>query len=253
MRFECAVGEIGLQVDNLGLRHAGRGTKNNTQGRLSAGRLALCQCAVSLQGESLGKIDARVGEGQKDEHDGKDALEMRSGEFGLHVLGDKVAEIHDHLGRLPQHGQAGVQFFGTEREWIAQLAHRFESAQGIKLRLGKKREGADQIGSAEHVSDLRGGADPRHKFARGPRAHRGEIKIVIAIPLRGVLPGMFTVFGRLLQRGKGTRSRQLTPREEGAEFGRRDGAGRRRPKRDEQEQEPHWLHDLHFCPLATRG
>ncbi|MFN9940965.1 MAG: hypothetical protein ACK56I_15955, partial [bacterium] len=80
--FERPVGEIGLQVDDLGGRDARGRTENDAHGWLPARGFTGCQRAVALQREALGQIDARVGEGKEDEHDGKHALEMRCGEFG---------------------------------------------------------------------------------------------------------------------------------------------------------------------------
>ena len=121
---------------------------------MASGGLARDEGSVGLQGQSLGRIDACIGEGKKDEHNGKDSLKMRTGQFGFHIFGDEMAEIHDHLGRFAQHGEAGVEFSGAQAEGVAQLADRFESTQGIPSCRREKAQRADQIRSAEEVSDL---------------------------------------------------------------------------------------------------
>lgn len=251
--FQRAVGHVRLEVDDLGGGQPWGRAEDDAQGGLAAGVHAGFEGAVALQGEPVGPLDAGVGEGQENQHDGKDALEVGRGEVVFHVLGDEVAEVHDDLGRFAQGGEAGCQFFRRERERIGQLADRFESAQGVEPGRGEKGQRADEVGSAEEVSHLRGRADPRDQLGLRPLAHRREVKFVIAEPLRGVFTGVVAVGVGFLQRREGAAGRQLAAGEEGAEFGRGNGAGRERQDEGQHDGESGAFHSRNLGPGAARG
>ena len=163
-----------------------------------------------------------------------------------------MAEVEDDLGGFAEAGEAGVELFRGKFQRVVEPSDGFESAEGVEAGGREQPERADEVRAAEEVGDLLRGADAGHEFRGGPRAHGREVIFVVAEPQGGVLPRVFLVFRRLLQRRERAGRRQRPAREERAQLGRREWLrGRVGGERGNEDRELEAFHG--FCGILCRA